>query len=176
MARLLHNCGPRLHLPGGGSVRFQEGVVQNRPHPNLSLQKDDRLKEDAPNSRPSLQFTRSPQPRGPVIRKYSDHAPTEKIIERRKLAPNRKISDRRWRLARTGADDFFGWKILRPPQNRPRPCIRAVPLRVRWASLPGRASVEPQRLPPLFSPSPLTQEQRGCLSSIAALGEEEGGE
>ncbi len=93
-----------------GSVRFQEGVVQIGLTQIFRAMKEDRLKDDAPNSLRLFNSLARLSREALVIRKYADQRAKEKVAELRRLDPRRKINDVEETAMQDRSDDFFGWK------------------------------------------------------------------
>src|SRR6266478_332188 len=97
-----------------GSVRFQEGVVQIGLTQIFRSMKEDRFKDDAPNSLRLFNSLARLSREALVIRKYSDQQAQQKAVELRKLDVHRKMNDAEEMAMQDRADDFFGWKS--PPR------------------------------------------------------------
>ncbi len=93
-----------------GSVRFQEGVVQIGLTQIFRSMKEDRFKDDAPNSLRLFNSLARLSREALVIRKYSDQQAQQKAVELRKLDVHRKMNDAEEMAMQDRADDFFGWK------------------------------------------------------------------
>src|SRR5438445_355105 len=93
-----------------GNVRFQEGVVQIGLTQIFRAMKDDRLKDDAPNSVRLFNALARLSREALVIRKYADLRAKEKAVELKKLDPNREMRQAEEMAMQDRADDFFGWK------------------------------------------------------------------
>src|SRR6266699_1042173 len=93
-----------------GSVRFQEGVVQIGLTQIFRAMKQDRFKDDAPNSLRLFNSLARLSREALVIRKYADQRANEKVVELKKLDVHRKMNDAEEFAMQDRADDFFGWK------------------------------------------------------------------
>src|SRR5438552_2027622 len=93
-----------------GNLRFQEGVVQIGLTQILRDMKNDRYKDDAPNSLRLFGSLARLSREALLIRKYADERAKEKAVGLKKLDVNRKMSDAEEIAMQDRADDFFGWK------------------------------------------------------------------
>src|SRR5438552_6342537 len=93
-----------------GNVRFQEGVVQIGLTQILRDMKNDRYKDDAPNSLRLFGSLSRLSREALLIRKYADERAKEKTVGLKKLDVNRKMSDAEEIAMQDSADAFFGWK------------------------------------------------------------------
>src|SRR6266581_1047330 len=93
-----------------GSVRFQEGVVQIGLTQIFRAMKEDRFKDDAPNSLRLFNSLARLSREALVIRKYADQQAQQKSVELKKLNVSREMKDAEDMALQDRADDFFGWK------------------------------------------------------------------
>src|SRR6266705_3579117 len=93
-----------------GNLRFQEGVVQIGLTQILRDMKNDRYKDDAPNSLRLFGSLARLSREALLIRKYADERAKERAVGLKKLDVNRKMSDAEEIAMQDRADDFFGWK------------------------------------------------------------------